>query len=47
MVKYIRESDTVTSSADSNLVKSIGFALSITGLKPEIRISKYETISKF
>ncbi len=32
---------------DSNLVKSGGFALPITGLKSEIRISKYETISKF
>ncbi len=32
---------------DSNLVKSGGFALPITGLKSEIRISKCETISKF
>ncbi len=32
---------------DSILVKSGGFALPITGLKSEIRISKYETISKF
>ena len=32
---------------DSNLVKSGGFALPITELKSEIRISKYETISKF
>ncbi len=47
MVKHIREEDTVTSSADSNLDKYRGFALSITGLKSEIRISKSETISKF
>ncbi len=32
---------------DFNLVKSRGFALPITGLKSEIRISKSETISKF
>jgi hypothetical protein len=32
--------------ADFNLVKSGGFVLSIMGLKSEIRISKYETISK-
>ncbi len=32
---------------DSNLVKSGGFGLLITGLKSEIRISKCETISKF
>ncbi len=32
---------------DFNLVKYRGFALPITGLKSEIRISKSETISKF
>jgi len=32
---------------DSNLAKSGGFALPITGLKSDIRISKCETISKF
>jgi len=31
---------------DFNLVKSVGFALPLRGLKSEIRISKYETISK-
>ena len=31
---------------DFNLVKSVGFALPLMGLKSEIRISKYETISK-
>ena len=47
MCQFLNPGPKETSNVDSNLVKSGGFALPITELKYEIRISKYETISKF